>query len=217
MRKRKRPISLIETIVCLGLVALLLSSLSFWYRSVTHQKHLFNKLKGPLMEERYAQQRLQRILSNVGRPFFTSTSDKSLLFIFDRGPFEHPKLSGKVLGRLYFDEPSNSLCLGIWPYPDKDHPEYHPSQTVVLLDGVAQCYFSFYSPPDLFQKPVDPEEVGHPRPREGWQDEWLNSYDTMPALVKVVIERDLAKGIKGHTIEYQFDLPYAILFPKESV
>lgn len=217
-RRKKRAVSLVETIVCLGLVAVLLSCLSFWYRSVSQQKAAFNLLKGPLLEERYAHQRLQRILPTAELPFFTVESDKSLVFIFDRGPFVHPKLSGKVLGRLFFDEAGQRLCLGVWPYPQGDEPRYSPSQTTVLLDGVKDCRFAFYSPPDLFKKPVDPEYVGKPCPHDGWQSEWLRSYATLPALVKVTVTRDkTARGAKSHTIDYELDLPIGILYPEETL
>ncbi len=214
--KKKRAFSLVEILISLGLVALLLSSLAFWYRSITTQKAIFNHLKGPLMEERYAHQRLQRVLPSAQSPFFTSASEGSLVFIFDRGTCVEPKLSGKVLGKLYFDQASQSLCLGIWPFPEAERQERSPSQHFVLLDGVQACHFKFYSPPDLFQKPVDPETVGLPRPQEGWQDTWLSDYATIPALINVVITRCENRGIDDHIIEYLFDLPIGILYPKDT-
>ena len=213
---RKRAFSLVETLVSLGLVALLLSSLAYWYRSITTQKITFNNLKGPLMEERYAHQRLQRIFPTIENPFFASASD-NLVFIFDRGTYVEPKLSGKVLGKLYFDPYIKSLCLSIWPFPEAEKQERAPSQNFVLLDGVSACSFAFYFPPDLLKKPVDPETVGLPRPREGWQEIWLSSYKTIPALVKIHITRCENKGIEDHTIEYLFDLPIGILYPKDAV
>ena len=213
---KKRAFSLIETLVSLGLVALLLSSLAFWYRSITTQKANFIRLKGPLMEERYTHQRLQRILPTAQSPFFTSASDNSLVFIFDRGTYVEPKLSEKVLGKLYFDQKNGCLCLGVWPLPEAEKQERSPSQNFVLLDGVSAFSFEFYSPPDLFKKPVDPKTIGSPRPREGWQETWLSAYKTIPALVKIRITRCEDKGIKDHTIEYLFDLPIGILYPKEA-
>lgn len=212
----KRSFSMIETLICLGLVALLLSSLTFWYRSLTSQKEIFNQLKGPLMEERYAGQRLQNIFPTVEAPFFT-TSDRSLVFVFDRGTFIEPKLSGKVLGKLYFNETTQTLCLGIWPKPTKENIERSLTQHFVLLDGVSSCHFAFYSPPDLSKQPVDPETVGTPRPQDKWQDRWLPQYTSIPALVKIVITRTPQKGIDNHTFEYLFDLPIEIQYCKEAV
>ena len=207
---------MVETLVSLGLVALLLSSLGFWYRSIMYQKETFNRLKGPLMEERYVHQRLQRILPNAECPFFTSSMDSSLIFIFDRGTYAQPQLSGKVLGKLYLDQASQCLCLGIWPFPEAEQFERSFSQHFVLLDGVSACKFEFYSPPDLFRRPVDPEIVGLPRPKDGWQEIWLSSYKKVPALVKIIMTRCEDKGINNHTIEYLFDLPVNILYPKDA-
>ena len=208
---KKRAISLIEVIVSLGLLSLLLSTLFFWYHSLNKQKEDYNHLKGPLMEERYAYQRLQHILNKADCSLF-ATESGSLVFVFDRGPSPLSDLSGQVLGRLYYDAIHQSLCLGVWPHPKSEKTD--PSQTCILLDGVEACSFAFYSPPDPFKKPVDPEEVGNARPTEGWQDEWKSSYKTLPALIKISIARDESKGIKEHTFDYLFDLPVPVVFAR---
>src|ERR1700733_15857780 len=167
---KKRSISLIEVIVSLGLLSLLLSTLFFWYHSLSKQKETFNRLKWPLMEERYAHQRLQHILPKPELPIFTLHPDGDLVFTFDRGLSVYPDLSGRVLARLYYDPTAYAICLGIWPCPAlHKQPLESPSQTLVLLDGVTECSFHLYSPPDPFRKPVDPEEVGKSRPTDGWQ------------------------------------------------
>jgi len=214
---KKRAISLIEVIVSLSLLSVLLGTLFFWYRSFTRQKEEFNRLKWPLMEERYAHQRLNYILPTAESPFFTTLDKKDLVFIFDRGPSIAPELSGKVLARLYHDPIQKCLCLGIWPKPTQKNNLRSPSQSLILLDGVSECSFEFYHPPDPFRKPVDPEEVGKLKPREGWQREWKSSFHTLPALVKIHITRDPAKGIKEHSFDYVFDLPVTLIYPKGTV
>jgi type II secretory pathway pseudopilin PulG len=210
MIKKKRALSLIETVISLGLIALLLSTLFFWYHSMARQKQVYNRLKGPLLEERYAYQRLQKVLLQAELPLFT-TEDNSLVFIFDRGPDLQPQLSGKVLGRLYWDQTSHALCLGIWPLPAKESEEML-SQTLVLLDGVTSCAFEFYFPPDPFKKPVDPEAVKIPRPKEGNQEEWLQAYETLPAWIDLKVARAQEKGIDNHSFVYRFDLPVPIVY-----
>jgi Protein of unknown function (DUF1494) len=212
---KKRAISLIETLICLTLVAVLLSTLSVWYASINSQKIIFDKLKGPLMEERYAFQRLQWIFPSA-KYLFSSTHDQSLSFIFDRGTFEVPKLSGKVLGKLYFDSANHCLSLCIWPLPQKENLEYNPTQTFILLDSVEKCHFEFYNPPDPFQQPVDPQKVGR-YPTVGWQKEWLSDYCFIPALVKICIKRQEADGKENRSLEYIFDLPVSIIYPEEKV
>jgi prepilin-type N-terminal cleavage/methylation domain-containing protein len=210
---KKRALSLIEMIITLSLLSLLLTTLFFWYRSLTLQKEAFQQIRGPLLEERYAQQRLQAIFSSVELPFFTPSSS-SLVFLFDRGPSLIPELSGKVIAKLYFDEPHQCLCLGVWPKPNKENPRKFPSQTFILLDKVSSCTFHFYNPPDPFKMSVDPEEVGRSRPQEKWQKEWKSAYHIFPALVKISITRDPSKGIKDHEFDYLFDLPVTVLYPR---
>lgn len=205
---RKRALSLIEMIVCLGLLSLLLSTLFYWYHSLTKQKEQFNALKGPIMEERYAHQRLQNILPKGEQPFFTD-ADHGLVFLFDNGLDLHPELSGKVLGRLYYDKSTQCLCLGIWPKPEKEQSLKTPCETLILLDDVSECIFEFYHPPDLFKKPVDPEQVGKPRPSEGWQGTWQVGYHALPALIKLTITHG------KNTFVYCFDLPVTIIYPRE--
>ena len=211
---KKRPFSLIEVTISLGLLALLLSTLLFWHRSLSRDKEKFTKLKWPLMEERYAGQRLQHILPKAELPFFKSDLSESLVFIFDRGPFEDPLLSGKVLGRLYHDAATHALCLGIWPYPNKEETRHHPSQTLVLLNRISSCKFEFYNPPDPLKKIVDPEVVGLSNPNEGWQDLWKGDYNKLPALIKLTVTRDLQDELKEPFV-YCFELPVPIIFPED--
>lgn len=211
---RKRAFSLVEMIISLGLFSLLLGTLFFWYHSLSKQKGEQNKLKGPLMEERYAFQRLQHILGKTDPYLFSALDDSSVTFIFDRGPAPTPEFSGPVLGRLYHDPENKWLCLGVWPHPKSGKNE--PCETTLLLDGVAKCSFEFYSPPDPFKKIVDPEEIGKPRPIEGWQSQWSSTYNRLPALVKMKIARDESKGIEKHEFEFLFDLPSPLIYPMVS-
>ncbi len=215
MRRRvKRAISLIEVVISMGLIVLLISSLFFWYRAISKQRQDFSQLLGPLMEERYAYQRLQQLFSSVEMPLFTA-SDGGLVFIFDRGLFPQPELSGKVLGRIYYDAPQRCLCLGLWPYPMGNPLPTIPSQAIILLDRIDHFQIEFYQPPDLFKKPVDPETVGTPRPQERWQNSWLSSYTHPPAMIKLTITREEIHPVKEHTLEYRFALPSLVFYPKE--
>ena len=212
---KRRSISLIEVIICLTLFSFLLSTLFFWYRSFSKQKETFQQLKWPLMEERYAFQRLQTMIPSAQSPLFSADAESGLVFIFNRGAWQDPELSDTVLARLYLDTQHASLCLGIWPDPTKDEePTRSPSQTMVLLEGVTQLSFKFYCPPNPFKKPVDPEEVGNPRPKERWQSNWQADYHKLPALVKVIITRKSCTSLDERTIKYTFDLPETIVIPK---
>lgn len=214
---KKRSISLIEIVISLGLLSILLTTLFFWYGTLNKQKEEFNTLKWPLMEERYAHQRLHSILSKAETPFFTTSQEGDLVFIFDRGPAVNPQLSGQVLARLYYDAAHQTLCLGIWPYPKDNDPITTPCKTTILLDRVSKCTFQFYSPPDPFKKTVDPEEVGRSRPKEGWNGGWKTEYNSLPAFIKIHIKRNQSKGVKDRSFDYLFDLPIPVVYAQEMV
>lgn len=200
---RKRSLTLIEILISMTLFSLLLTSLFFWYRHFTDKKRELERIKSPYLEERYLFQRLQRILPQSQPPFFTDQD--SLVFCFDRGIYSDPKLSGRVLAKLYRDSHSHALSLGIWQAPETK--EKNPSQTLTLLDGVEELSFEFYSPPDPFQKPVDPQEIGNPRPQPGWQKTW--NFDHLPALVKITLKHN------DDSRDLYFDLREPIIYPAE--
>ncbi len=200
---KKRSITLIEVLISLTLLALLLSTLFVWYNQMTRQKTALDKLKRPYLEERFAWQRLERILPQARAPFLGRES--FLVFRFDRGVAIDPKLSHTILGKLYHDPSRRTLCLGIWPDFENGEAVFNPSLTLTLLDQVDDFHMEFYSPPDPFKKPVDPEQVGKPRPQEGWQSEWR--YDKLPAFVHMLFQHD------GKQRELYFDLNQPIIYP----
>jgi Protein of unknown function (DUF1494)/Prokaryotic N-terminal methylation motif len=213
---KKRSFSLIEMVISFALLSLLLTTLFFWYHSLSKRREEVGRLRAPLMEERYTHQRLQWVIPKAESPFFIG-EDGSLVFLFDRGPCPLPDLSGKVLAKLYHDPSLRTLCLSIWPKPTQDNLRQLPMQTVVLLDGIASCSFEFYSPPDPFQLPVDPDAVGSLEPTAGWQNQWRAAYQSLPAFVKLILVRDSQQGLEERSIEFLFDLPVPLIYPQEAV
>lgn len=210
---KKRAMTLLEVLIGLGLLSILLSTLFFAYRLTHMGKEKLGPIQWPLSEERYAYQRLQKILPKATLPFFTSGPD-SLVFIFDRGIWSDPLLSHNVVARLYFDPTAHALRLGIWPDVKKTDLTT-PSQTVTLLDRVTSVSFAFYFPPRNPKKIVDPDTINAPRPLEKWGDIWLGDYQVLPALVKVTIVREKIGKMEERSLEYLFDLSSTIVYPKE--
>ncbi len=198
---RRRYITLIEMLISLVLLSFLLSSLFFWYRHLTIRHDTLAKTKWPLIEERYCDQRLQKLFSQIQlqSPFFTTRD--GLVFTFDNGPHPEPLLSHHVLGRLYHDERNNTLSLGVWPLPKEESTT--PSENLVLLDHVTSVSFKLYYPPQPSKKGVDTEEVGHPVPNEGWQSIWQQAYPVFPAMLKLIVIRE---GKKERLV-FAFELP----------
>ncbi len=61
-KMKRRSFTLIETMICLSLLSLLLGSLFFWYQHISIQKSKLHAVKWPILEERFAQQRLNTVL-----------------------------------------------------------------------------------------------------------------------------------------------------------
>ncbi|MCH9626856.1 MAG: hypothetical protein S4CHLAM2_04870 [Chlamydiales bacterium] len=203
---RRRAVSLIEVLIAMTLLMLLLGSLFSWYHHLTGRKGELEKCKRAHLEEYYVWQRLEQILPKAQAPFYAE--DDALVFRFDRGLHSDPLLSETVLGKIYFDSRLQTLCLGIWPDPKQEEVRT-PCQTFTLVDNVDSFKFALYSPPDPFPKPVDPEQIGKPRPIPTWQNTWLAEYETLPALVCLVIERE------GKERALYFDLNQPIIYPAE--
>lgn len=216
----KRPLTLIELLLSLALFALLIQSLFFWYRSLSETQSKMGNKRWEVLEKRYSSQQLQKIFSHVQPDsyFFTtgpeSTTDgDTLVFVFDNGLQSNPHFADKVLARLFIDKEEQTLCLGIWPHPDRGVSS--PGKTVVLLENVQGLSFEFYFPPNPFKKTVEPKEVGKALPQERWQSEWLSNYNTLPPLMKVHFHRSGEK----RPLTYAFDFvhsPHHIVYKKDS-
>ena len=207
--RRRSFFTLIEMMVSLTLLALLLSTLFLWYRHLTLGKGERVKQEWKYKEESYLDLQLSKILpkANLKPCFFTTMSDQnvvngnSLVFTFDNGAQEEKELSGTVLGRLFLDCKSKTLCLGIWPAPETR--EKTPCRTRVLLNDVRSVSFNFYYPPDPRKLGVDPEKIGTSYPREGWQPEWSPEFHLLPPMMQLIVHRE--NDLKA--LELCYDLP----------
>jgi hypothetical protein len=212
---KRYSFTLVEVMISLLLVSLLLSTLFVWYHFLSSQKETCKELKAPLMEERYAYQRLQHILPRATTPFFQSQDGQSLLFVFDRGPFWDPKLAGQVIARLYHDKKEKLLCLGIWPLPTPEEVLQTPTQTWILLDKINSCTFRFYNPPDPYKQPVDPKKVDKAIPLEGWQEQWRGDFRRLPAMMQIILTRGSDNKLSDKEFAFSFDFPGPITFVEE--
>lgn len=182
---------------------------------------MFSEKKWVLVEERYADQRLRRLFSKVPENpkfFFTTQGDlagKSLVMSFDNGPEQDSDFANEVLGRLFIDSATSTLCLGIWPLPKPEKDMSDKSKTYVLLDEVEGLSFSFYHPPELDKKPVDPEEVKGMNPRDGDNEEWRKEYAQLPAIVKVELTRKENSSFKERDLMFVYEFPRRIIYLKK--
>src|ERR1700722_7152004 len=118
--RKKGSFTLLEVLLSLSLFAIVFSSLLFWYSTLHIQK---NK-EAVQLKKTHLEKNLHRHLSRIlpkadGKVFYTThnetqgTVGTGLVFTFDHGPCREPLLSDVVLGRLYVDQATHTLCLGI--------------------------------------------------------------------------------------------------------
>lgn len=195
---KKRAFTLLEVLISCSLLTLLMGTLFFSYRQVAsplpkEEEESFWKVR----EESFVQKRLTRVFKTAETLFST---EKSLVFTFERPPSDNPYLSGTVLGALFHDPQENVLALTLWP-----DPQTHlrtPSETTLLLENVKKATFSFYFPPPSTYHPVDPQKIGDSYPLTGWQDVWKKTYQTLPVMLKICVTYG-----NDQTVDYIFDLP----------
>lgn len=191
MKKKKSYFTFLEALITLFLLGFMLTTLLFWVKSFSIENIIQEKVQRKKEQEKNLCRHLLRALSKSKDLFFSSQDSNhgnSLIFTFDNGPNLEPLLSDKVLGRIFIDKASATLCLAIWPWiPDKKLTE--PCHVTPLMEQVESVEYSFFYPPDPFKKPVSPEEVGKDKPKEGWQELWKKEYNELPYFIKIKISK----------------------------
>ncbi len=185
--KKKRYMTLLETLISLSLTAFLLSSLlqGYWFLEKLHMQ--WEKEKKEQFYLRYAESRIVSLLENsVTSPrdaiFYTTEEPreemlgKSLVFLSDNALNIQPEFSQKILVRLFVDK-EKRLSLYIWPNPRGIHANSSKFQREVLMEGVKDLHFSFYNFPD-------PE-----------QTEWDFTNKKPPLIAYVTLELESGKSL----------------------
>ncbi|MBS4167624.1 type II secretion system protein [Parachlamydia sp. AcF125] len=225
---RKSFATLLEVLIALILTALILTTLSFFYQQIDAMNRASERLQVESFFKRFLQYRLTQVLpksfSSGGNKrsafYFYTTSfaegvfksgTQSLVFGFDNGVNLDPAFASDVLGRLYVDG-EGRLCLGMWPSPARwEEEEFPPMKKEVLFENVAMLKFQFFIPPDkgtlkdVKEKPVSPDgRVNiHPSPPGAWVDDWLQEYDQLPAIVRLIMTLEGDR----EPLVYSFPLP----------
>jgi hypothetical protein len=213
---RRSSFTLIEVITTLGLFSMMAALLIGWFCSL--QKLEF-KIESERIESHMqltSFRRINKLLESARQEEFilfftdyetyaTPNSSPFLIFHFDHGVQEDPFFSGRLIGKLYHNPQKESLDFLFWPLPTENHSFERIARNVTVIENVKRMDFSFYSSPD-HSKPVNPHEVGNTQPREGWQSEWKESYEKLPALVKLKVDRTQKKK----SFEMTFDLKASV-------
>lgn len=236
-RCRKAHMTLLETLIAMGLLAFLLTFVFGFFRELSAINQMTEQAQKKSFQMRYVESRLgfifERIThdkSNKDKFYFYSenpqqefTEFPSLIFTFDNEVRIDPTFSGDILARLYVDL-NRRLCLAMWPLYIEDPDKY--LQEEVLLDNIDSIKFSFFSPParinstnDIAQDQKTDSDKKTPQ-KNKWHDEWFISYKQMPAMLKLELDINKSSEVKNFSKEdsknkkdsliFQFVLPTAI-------
>lgn len=220
VKVQKRPVTLMEVLIAMGLLAVLMSSLFGYYRQLEVIGTRIKELRSDSFQYRYSQYRLAQLLpkvvneNNKDHVFFTSDQvaetirGSSLVFTFDRGVDIDPEFSNEVLARLFLDD-GGRLCLATWPAPSRTGESIPPMHREVLLNKVTALAFQFFVPPPTSDQPIDTSDkvtTGKEQvipPQGQWLDRWEANYQGLPAMVRVLVTR----RDKGETKTLTFAFP----------
>lgn len=227
--KKRQFATLLEVLIAMALTAIVLTSLTFFYREIDYMNKKSDRLQAESFQRRFLQYRLTQIIPKAipfgkrrskGTAFFYSTTfseglfkpgTESLVFGYDNCENLETKFASEVLGRLYVDNQSR-LCLGIWPAPKrwkKDVPP--PMKKEFLFENVDHLKFDFFIPPDHGKlkflgtsttQPKNAEQAAQPSPIGDWTQVWLKEYAQLPGIVRITIQPKEEKPLV-----YEFPLP----------
>lgn len=196
--------TLLELFIALGLAAILLSVLGYYYRQVDWIGREIDARQARAFTERYLQNRLSDVFTKVPKNAFFFLGEpapgqkggtQNLLFSFDNCVRLDKQFAYLVTGRLYVDD-MGRLILARWPAPKFwEDVALPPMKFEVLMEGVDDLSFEFYNPPILV-KPVENEEQPNsvreeppPTISPGWGVEWKQEWKAIPAIVSISIRR----------------------------
>lgn len=156
-----RYATLLETLIAVGLMVIVLSTMTFFYRQIDAINIQAESIQKESFRMRYVENRLNAILpkaiskeceekdfyfytsENAGGPFLPG-SPVSLVFTYDNGIDLSKVFSNRVLGRLYVDE-AGRLSLATWPIPQRwAEGGDPPMKKEVLMENVDGLRFQFF-------------------------------------------------------------------------
>ncbi len=241
-RRRKRHLTLLETLIAVSLVSVLLTIVFGFFRELSEINRMTEVQQKESFQMRYVETRLNYLFQRIVNEnesvregmqafkrrfyFYTQAPDKgisestSLIFSFNNGARSNPAFSDDLLARLYVDD-KHRLCLAMWPiYSDKPHQEM---QREILLENVASIQYQFYAAPErhLNDGAISPDKVDtenkNPEKDRWHAQEWMKSYQQMPSIVKLTVKiANKPDDLKTRSIGAEIpsrDITFAFVLP----
>ncbi|MBT3393729.1 MAG: hypothetical protein HN411_01280 [Waddliaceae bacterium] len=247
---RRHNSTLLEVIIAMALSTMLMTTLLGYYWHTSKTNNILSQQRREATTIRYLQQRLSYVIENATidtktRPqekdednkkrlscFFSTkySGNDSLVFTFDNGVADSDFSNG-VLARLYLEDDSFMLATWTQPHENEISSDTSTIRKEVLLRGVADIHFSFFSPPTIesfsaiYTKPHT-EGRGIPEPYPGkWHTTgaanngneifggWERKYGFLPPLVKIYITMENPPETLPKTIVLTFQVSEAAKKP----
>jgi hypothetical protein len=174
-REQKAFATLLEVLIAMVLAAIVLSTLTFFYRQVNLIGRELDETQKTSFQMRFLENRLSHILPkiipkkekvinqnketvkiNEDFAFFTANDSygltqqgsQSVIFTYNNNCCLDKVFSNHVIGRLYVDS-NDRLMLAYWPSPIHWESQHTlPMKREVLLENVKELAFEFFIAPD---------------------------------------------------------------------
>jgi len=203
LRKQKRCVTLLETLIALSLLTVLLVIIFSFFKEMTVISSLTEVKQKEAFKLRYLESRLayffERVVNEKAKDrnfyFYVEPTPHgqspfpSLVFTFNNEIRADPLFSEDILGRLYVDTDKN-LCLVTWPIHVEHASKYMNKE--VLMENVEKLTFRMYAAPEpvtsrnfVSSTVIDPNKPE----RDLWhENEWRMVYNEMPVIIKIELE-----------------------------
>lgn len=146
MRMKKRPITLIEIFVALGLMAVLCATLFNYFKKSTIYSHELEYAKHHVFARSHVQQRLSQVFSNIAddEEFYTSEHRTNpLRFVFDNGIDPERQFCRRINAEIYLDRLHQTLHLLTWPL-HREKSEAKELRNEILLKRIDSLSYDFF-------------------------------------------------------------------------
>ena len=146
MRMKKRPITLIEIFVALGLMAILCATLFNYFKQSTVYSRELEYAKHHVFARSHVQQRLLQIFSNIADDGEFYTSDhrtNPLRFVFDNGVDPERQFCRSINAEIYLDRLNQTLHLLTWPLL-QEKSRAKDLRNEILLKRVDSLSYDFF-------------------------------------------------------------------------
>ncbi len=214
---KKRPITLLETLISFALASIVLMALLGTYHSIEYLHSKQKQLEEEITTDLFLQHRLEDLFYQIPTaplpqypPIFATENlsipplakGPSLVFSHYTDGSAYAEINHIAISRLILDEKGN-LSLITWPYPKEyvEDPSYAHQE--ILAPNVQYLSFFFYIPPKE-NLPISSSTELSP---DTWHSHWPKDTKYLPAILAIEITRNDQKKLFAYPITQKEQFP----------